>query len=176
MTTRQLVEAVKTTIADGGSIRPQGGGTKAHFLTMPDDSVVVSTQAHTGIVHYHADELVVRVKAGTLLSELTEILAAKGQYLPAEPPAYGNAATIGGAVAAGLSGHGRPYAGGLRDFDADLIASFLQCRSHHNPGAPCPAAGAMAPRNAGPSPSPWWSWRRTIRRCASAAPAASTRI
>jgi glycolate oxidase FAD binding subunit len=116
MTTRQLVEAVKTTIADGGSIRPQGGGTKAHFLTMPDDSVVVSTQAHTGIVHYHADELVVRVKAGTLLSDLTEILAAKGQYLPAEPPAYGNAATIGGAVAAGLSGHGRPYAGGLRDF------------------------------------------------------------
>jgi glycolate oxidase FAD binding subunit len=36
--------------------------------------------------------------------------------LPFEPPHFGEAATIGGAVAAGLSGPRRPYAGAVRDF------------------------------------------------------------
>ena len=40
----------------------------------------------------------------------------RGQLLAFEPPHYGDATTVGGAVAAGLSGPGRQSAGALRDF------------------------------------------------------------
>jgi len=33
-----------------------------------------------------------------------------------EPPHFGGAATLGGCIAAGLSGPRRPYAGAARDF------------------------------------------------------------
>ena len=42
-------------------------------------------------------------------------MRASGQMLPCEPPAFGANATLGGAVAAGLSGPRRPYAGAMRD-------------------------------------------------------------
>src|ERR1700749_5061247 len=41
---------------------------------------------------------------------------AASQMLPFEPPHFAEGATIGGAVAAGLSGPRRPYAGAVRDF------------------------------------------------------------
>jgi len=56
------------------------------------------------------------VRAGTRLAEVESRLAAERQMLPFEPPHFGEAATIGGAVAAGLSGPRRPYAGAVRDF------------------------------------------------------------
>ena len=55
-------------------------------------------------------------RGGTPLAEVRAALAEKGQMLAFEPPAFGEAATIGGAVAAGLSGPARPYAGAVRDF------------------------------------------------------------
>jgi len=59
---------------------------------------------------------VVTVRAGTRLAQLESALAAERQMLAFEPPHFGEGATIGGAVAAGLSGPRRPYAGSLRDF------------------------------------------------------------
>jgi len=40
----------------------------------------------------------------------------QGQFLPFEPPSFGAGATLGGCVAAGLSGPRRASAGALRDF------------------------------------------------------------
>src|SRR5262249_24995139 len=40
---------------------------------------------------------------------------AEGQMLACEPPRFGEEATIGGLVAAGLSGPRRPYSGAVRD-------------------------------------------------------------
>ncbi|MGE8635874.1 MAG: glycolate oxidase subunit GlcE, partial [Achromobacter piechaudii] len=71
---------------------------------------------YRGIVSYHPSELVVTVRAGTLLSELEAELAENGQMLAFEPPHFGEAATVGGCVAAGLSGPRRMNAGALRDF------------------------------------------------------------
>ena len=55
--------------------------------------------------------------AGTPLAELEAALAAQGQYLPFEPPHFGEAgqSTVGGMVAAGLSGPARATAGCVRD-------------------------------------------------------------
>jgi len=50
------------------------------------------------------------------LRELEQALAEQGQMLPFEPPHFGEGATLGGAVACGLSGPRRPYAGSVRDF------------------------------------------------------------
>ena len=44
------------------------------------------------------------------------MLAEKGQYMPFDPPLAERGATVGGTVAAGLSGAGRYRYGGIRDF------------------------------------------------------------
>ncbi len=56
------------------------------------------------------------MRAGTPLAELEAALAADGQMLAFEPPAFGPTATVGGAIACGLSGPRRPWSGSARDF------------------------------------------------------------
>ena len=94
----------------------RGSGSKA-FLTesAAHAGASLSTLRHTGIVAYRPDELVVTARAGTRLDELARALGAHGQALPFEPPRFGGAGTVGGAVAAGLSGPGRPWLGSVRD-------------------------------------------------------------
>ena len=65
---------------------------------------------------YEPSELVVTVRAGTPLAELEAALAEKGQCLPFEPPHFGEGATVGGMVAAGLSGPSRASVGSVRDY------------------------------------------------------------
>ncbi|BBI63922.1 hypothetical protein HSBAA_52280 [Vreelandella sulfidaeris] len=67
---------------------------------------------HSGIVSYDPVELIVTVRAGTRLSALQAALAENHQMLGFEPPVFGEQSTIGGAVATGLSGPRRPWAGG----------------------------------------------------------------
>ena len=59
---------------------------------------------HRGIVSYDPTELVVTARAGTPLAELEATLDEAGQMLPCEPPHFGEGATVGGMIAAGLSG------------------------------------------------------------------------
>jgi glycolate oxidase FAD binding subunit len=59
--------------------------------------------------------LVVTVRGGTPLAELEATLAEKGQHLAFEPPRLGPSSTVGGMVAAGLSGPARAAAGSMRD-------------------------------------------------------------
>lgn len=70
---------------------------------------------HCGIISYEPSELAVRVRAGTSLTNLKQTLAAQGQVLPFDPPQYSGAGTVGGCVAAGLSGPGRILFGSIRD-------------------------------------------------------------
>jgi glycolate oxidase FAD binding subunit len=69
-----------------------------------------------GIVDYEPSELVITVRCGTALSEVESALAAHGQFLAFEPPAFSGDPTIGGVIAAGLSGPRRMFAGAARDF------------------------------------------------------------
>src|SRR6185436_18001606 len=55
-------------------------------------------------------------RGGTPLSEIESNLSSKNQFLPFEPPHFGGNATLGGCIAAGLSGPRRTAAGALRDF------------------------------------------------------------
>ncbi|MFN3920419.1 MAG: glycolate oxidase subunit GlcE, partial [Methylohalobius sp.] len=112
--TEELVERVKAAIAERRPLCIVGGGSKDFYGRLPQGERL-SLAGHRGIIEYAPQELVITVRAGTKLSELEQALDAEGQMLPFEPPHFGEA-TIGGAVAAGLSGPRRPFAGAVRDF------------------------------------------------------------
>jgi glycolate oxidase FAD binding subunit len=76
----------------------------------------MDTRAYAGIVAYEPTELVITARCGTPLAELEAVLRARGQHLAFEPPHFGPGATVGGMVAAGLSGPRRQCAGAVRDF------------------------------------------------------------
>jgi FAD/FMN-containing dehydrogenase len=81
----------------------RGGGTKDFYGAAPTGEIL-DTRACAGIVAYEPSELVVTARCGTPLSELETTLGASGQMLAFEPPHFGTGATLGGCVAAGLSG------------------------------------------------------------------------
>jgi glycolate oxidase FAD binding subunit len=106
-------------------LRIRGGGSKDFYgLSLQGD--VLNTAAYQGITSYEPTELVITAKAGTLLSEIEEELAAKNQMLEFEPQRFSTQSTIGGVVAAGLSGPRRASVGAVRDFV--LGASLLNHR------------------------------------------------
>jgi glycolate oxidase FAD binding subunit len=110
-----LQGAIRDAAASGAPLRLRGGGTKDFYGNAPRGSIV-DTRAYAGIVSYEPTELVVTARCGTPLSELESVLEREGQCLPFEPPHFGEQATLGGCVAAGLSGPRRASAGALRDF------------------------------------------------------------
>jgi glycolate oxidase FAD binding subunit len=114
---RRLIDEVSHAVATRTPLTIRGGNSKA-FLgrTAPAEAIELDTRSHRGIVHYEPTELVVTARAGTAVSDLTAVLDAAGQLLPCEPPEFGGIATLGGAVASGLSGPRRPWAGAVRDF------------------------------------------------------------
>ena len=93
----------------------RGGGTK-DFLGSPPRGETLRTVDYRGIIEYEPTELVITARAGTPLHDIEAALAGNGQMLAFEPPHFGNGATLGGCIAAGLSGPRRPYAGAARDF------------------------------------------------------------
>ncbi len=95
-----------------------GGGTK-YFYGNPvigENNMLLDTTAYRGIIDYEPTELVITACAGTRLVDLETALEQYGQMLAFEPPYFGAAATLGGCVAAGLSGPRRATAGAARDF------------------------------------------------------------
>ena len=111
----ETCERVRESAAARRALRIRGGGTK-DFYGEACEGEPLEVSGYSGIVAYEPKELVVTVRAGTRLAELEAALDAERQMLPFEPPHFGDAATIGGVVAAGLSGPRRPYAGACRDF------------------------------------------------------------
>lgn len=111
---QDLLAQVNQALNRGTALRIQGGGSKA-MLGRPVDGEVIDTRGHRGIVSYDPTELVLTARAGTPLQEIETALQAAGQMLPCEPPHLGPHATLGGMVAAGLSGPRRPWAGAVRD-------------------------------------------------------------
>lgn len=111
----QLLDQVNQALAANTPLRIQGSGSKS-FLGRQADGVLLDTREHRGLVTYDPTELVVTVRAGTPLTELEAALDAAGQMLPCEPPHFAEGATVGGMIAAGLSGPRRPWSGSVRDF------------------------------------------------------------
>lgn len=110
-----LTDQVREAIATARPLRIRGGGSK-DFYGQALSGTVLDTRPLRGIVSYEPSELVVTVRAGTPLAELEQTLAGQSQYLPFEPPHFGAQATVGGMVAAGLSGPARATSGAVRDY------------------------------------------------------------
>jgi len=127
-----LIDAVRQAGADGRVLRLRGGGSK-DFWGQSLAGDVLDTRGYRGIVSYEPSELVVTVRCGTPLAELEAALAEKGQCLAFEPPHFGqgsaDGATVGGMVAAGLSGPARATAGAVRDYV--LGARFINGLGEH---------------------------------------------
>jgi glycolate oxidase FAD binding subunit len=133
-----FAEAIRAAAADKRPLRLRGGGSK-DFYGQSLQGEVLDTRAYAGVIAYEPTELVVTAKCGTPLAELEAALHANRQMLAFEPPHFGgernegpphfsggerkedpphfgNEATVGGMVAAGLSGPRRAAAGAVRDF------------------------------------------------------------
>ncbi|MDY0882522.1 FAD-binding protein [Dongia soli] len=117
-----LADAVCGALRDKAPLQIVGQGSKAGW-GRPDQAMRrLSLARFTGIRSYEAAELVMTVGAGTLMSDIEPILAAKNQQLAFEPadwgPLWGKPAgqgTIGGVLSCNLSGPRRFHSGAARD-------------------------------------------------------------
>lgn len=107
----QILNAAKTNT----SLSIEGGGTKAWYGN-PNHFAKLDTRTYSGILEYQPEELVITACTGTPLKEIEAALKEKNQVLAFEPPHFGEHATFGGAIAAGLAGPGRISVGNFRDF------------------------------------------------------------
>jgi glycolate oxidase FAD binding subunit len=109
-----LQARIRAAAQTGSPLRIRGGGTKDFYGgALAGD--VIDTRVYAGIIDYEPTELVITARAGTSLSAIESAMRARGQMLAFEPPRFGDGGTLGGAVASGLSGPRRPYAGAVRD-------------------------------------------------------------
>ena len=123
-----LTTAIRQAAAQQQPLSLRGGGSKA-FAASASATPVLDTRSLAGIVTYEPTELVVTAWAGTPLAELEVTLAGQGQCLPFEPPHFAPGATVGGMVAAGVSGPARASVGSVRDYvlGAQIVTGRAEC-------------------------------------------------
>jgi glycolate oxidase FAD binding subunit len=123
-----VAAAVRAAWAAGEPLLVQGNGSKGAMLRPVQAARTLSAGALTGITLYSPQELVLSARAGTTVADLTAAVAAKGQQITAEIPDFSalfgstTAPTLGGAVAANLSGPRRVAWGAMRDHVLGLRA------------------------------------------------------
>jgi glycolate oxidase FAD binding subunit len=118
----ELAGAVAEAARSGEPLAVEGNGTKRGMLRPVQAARTLSTRNLTGITLYKPQELILSARAGTPLPDIEAALAEHGQHLIAEPPDLGALfgtngvpGTLGGTVAANLSGPRRINAGAMRD-------------------------------------------------------------
>lgn len=111
---RELQQQVLDAYGGDRTLSIRGGGSKDFYgFQVQDERLDMST--HSGIIDYQPVELVLTARAGTPLQVIEDVLAEQNQMLGCEPPHFGDKATFGGMIAAGLSGPRRPFAGSVAD-------------------------------------------------------------
>jgi glycolate oxidase FAD binding subunit len=118
----EVEQAIRSALADGKALEIVGHGTKRAIGRAAQWDATLDLAALTGVTLYEPEELVLSARAGTPLAEIEALVAASKQELAFEPMDYGpllgtapGAATIGGVLAANLSGPRRIKAGAARD-------------------------------------------------------------
>lgn len=110
-----IKEQISNAIRQAEALQIVGGNSKA-FLGRNTSGPAIEMADFTGVLSYEPTELYITARAGTLLSDINQLLAEHGQMLAFEPAQVSCTTTIGGVVASGLSGPRRPYSGAVRDF------------------------------------------------------------
>ncbi|NUZ04197.1 glycolate oxidase subunit GlcE [Piscinibacter koreensis] len=108
------IEQVRAAHASGRPLRMRGGGSKDFYGEAPVGDVLDTRSWPSSHVH-EPTELVVVAGAAMRVADLEAVLAAHDQHLAFEPPRFALGSTVGGMVAAGLSGPARASAGAVRD-------------------------------------------------------------
>jgi glycolate oxidase FAD binding subunit len=106
------VEQVQEFVRQQPRVVVRGGGTKAALSRHAN----LDLRGLSGVTEYDPGEYTITALAGTSLREVREQLLQHQQFLAFDPPLVEAGATLGGTIAAGLSGPGRFRYGGLRDF------------------------------------------------------------
>ena len=109
-----LREQVLAAITHKTALNIAGSGSKV-FYGRSVQGQPLDTRKHSGILTYEPTELVLTARCGTSMTNIETALAEHRQMLAFEPPYFEPNATLGGTIAAGLSGSRRPYAGSVRD-------------------------------------------------------------
>jgi glycolate oxidase FAD binding subunit len=120
-TAAEVLALVAAANADGRTLEVVGGGTKRSVGRVAGADAILSLSRMDKVVDYAPEELVLTAQAGVKLSVLEALTAAEGQMLPFEPPhltgllGSRGEPTLGGVLAANLSGPRRIRAGAARD-------------------------------------------------------------
>jgi len=119
---KEVEEAVRWALSADKALELVGQGSKRGIGRPSQTDLTLDLSGLTGVTLYEPAELVMSARAGTPLAEIDKLLADNNQALAFEPmdygPLFGNApggGTIGGALAANLSGPRRIKAGAARD-------------------------------------------------------------
>lgn len=119
---KEVEEAVRWALANEKPIEITGQGTKRAIGRPSQTDLTLDLSGFSGVTLYEPAELVLSARAGTPLAEIETLLEKNNQELAFEPMDYGpllggeaNGGTLGGVIAANLSGPRRIKAGAARD-------------------------------------------------------------
>ena len=119
---KEVEEAVRWALDGDKPLEIVGGGSKRAVGRPSQTDLTLDLSSLSGVTLYEPEELVLSARAGTPIAEIETLVESKGQMLAFEPMDYGPAlggpagqGTIGGVLAANLSGPRRITAGAARD-------------------------------------------------------------
>jgi glycolate oxidase FAD binding subunit len=126
---QDIAAAVQWALGAGKSLEIIGHGSKRPLGRPAQYDATLDLSGMAGIVLYEPQELILSARAGTPLAEISALLASNGQELAFEPMDYGpllggvpGRGTIGGTLAANVSGPRRIRAGAARDHLLGVVA------------------------------------------------------
>ncbi len=121
-TADEVLSAVQWALAEEAPVEIVGHGSKRGIGRPAQAGHAVDLSQLSGVTLYEPEELVLSARAGTPIAEIEALLSGRGQELAFEPMDYGplfgaerGRGTIGGVLAANLSGPRRLKAGAARD-------------------------------------------------------------
>jgi glycolate oxidase FAD binding subunit len=119
---KEVEDAVRWALGHDKALELAGQGSKRAIGRPSQTDLTLDLSGLSGVTLYEPAELVLSARAGTPLAEIEALLATNNQELAFEPMDYGplfgleaGKGTIGGAIAANLSGPRRIKAGAARD-------------------------------------------------------------
>src|SRR5471032_761807 len=119
---QEVEDAVRWAMGNDKALEVAGQGSKRSLGRPSQTDLTLDLSGLSGVTLYEPAELVLSAKAGTPLAEIEVLLEKNNQELAFEPMDYGpllsleaSRGTIGGTIAANLSGPRRIKAGAARD-------------------------------------------------------------